>query len=141
MKKLFAVDTSASIDIGGAGPGGSASPVAGNVKPEEVALILLDEGLSPSLVVDLVAIVSRESGFISNNINFNGGGDGSSEDGSYDFGLFQFNTVHAPGATNSGRGLPGPSEAEQDAAFKKGGVQGKGGKIELFKTYLEKCPS
>lgn len=119
MKKLFAVDTSASIDIGGAGPGGSASPRSGSIPPTEIATILLDEGADQELATRLLAISQRESGFISDNINFNGGGDGSSEDGSYDFGLFQFNTIHATGATNNGRGLSGPGSGANLAELKE----------------------
>ncbi len=120
MEKLFAVDTSANTttDVGGQGPGGSPSPVQGNIPASEVALMLLDAGATKQLAIDFVAIAGRESGYVSDNINFNGGGDGSSGDGSYDFGLFQFNTIHATGATNDGRGLTGPSGSADLAELK-----------------------
>lgn len=104
MAQFFAVESGTTTTSSG----GTASPRSGNIDPVEVASLLLDQGASIELATNLLAIAERESGFISDNINFNGAGDGSSGDGSYDLGLFQINTVHAPGATNSGRGLPGP---------------------------------
>lgn len=101
------------------GPGGSASPVSGNIPPEEIAAMLLDAGADADLATKLIAIAHRESSFTSDAINFNGGGDASSNDGSYDFGLYQFNTVHATGATNGGKGLSGPGSGASLTELKK----------------------
>jgi len=121
LLKMFAIDSSANTatDVGGIGPGGAASPVSGNVDAVDVALMLLDAGADADMAAKLLAIAKRESGLVSDNINYNGGGDGSSEDGSYDFGLFQFNTVHAPNAPNDGRGLTGPSSGASLAELKQ----------------------
>ncbi len=121
LLKMFAIDSSANTttDVGGIGPGGSASPISGNVSAVDVALMLLDAGADDDMAAKLLAIAKRESGLISDNINYNGGGDASSGDGSYDFGLFQFNTIHAPNAPNDGRGLEGPNAGASLAELKQ----------------------
>jgi hypothetical protein len=121
MKKIFAIDSSANTatDVGGIGPGGAAVPVHGNIHEVEVALMLMDAGADEDMAARLLAIARAESTLISDNINYNGGGDTSGGDGSYDFGLFQFNTVHAPNAPNDGRGLPGPPSSASLAELKQ----------------------
>jgi hypothetical protein len=130
LAQFFAVD-GLSADVGGNGPGGAASPRSGNIHPTEIATMLLDNGASMDLATKLLAISRRESGFISDNINYNGGGDGSSGDGSYDFGLFQFNTVHANGATNGGKGLLGPGSGASLAELKEA-VKGQPEWVQAF---------
>lgn len=106
LKKLYYVD----VETTGVGTTPGANPVSGKVDPIKIAKMILDEGASQELATALMAIIGRESNFISDNINYNGGGDGSSEDGSYDFGLFQFNTVHAPDTASSTGSIGTPSD-------------------------------
>ncbi len=127
LQKMFTIDTTANSTtyVGGIGPGGSASPVSGNIPAVDVALLLLDAGADDDMAARLLAIATAESGLVSDNINYNGGGDASSGDGSYDFGLFQFNTVHAANAENDGHGLPGP---------------GSGASLTELKQYVKTLP-
>ena len=63
LGQFFAIDTSGgAIDVGGIGPGGSAVPVTGNVPPEDIAALLMDNGLDVDTTTKLVAIARRESG-------------------------------------------------------------------------------
>lgn len=62
LGQFFAIDTSGgAIDVGGIGPGGSAVPVTGNVPPEDIAALLMDNGLDVDTTTKLVAIARRES--------------------------------------------------------------------------------
>lgn len=67
--------------------GTTITPATGNISGQQVAQLALDSGLPSSQLVTAVAIAKAESSWQTNAQNYN-------TDGSYDFGLWQINTVH-----------------------------------------------
>jgi murein DD-endopeptidase MepM/ murein hydrolase activator NlpD len=101
LKQLFG-----SAGMGGVVPGDpGANPGTGNIAAAKVAKLALDAGFTDQQAITAVAIARAESSFVVDAENYNSGATPKS----YDWGLWQINSVHAPGSVAVD--LPPPGSA------------------------------